>query len=100
MREKLGMNGNEKGNVSPGGIEGENGVVCVVLLFVGRNGIIGGEQADFGQLELSGIFFWSNGIVVEGEKVFVVFFSFLFLFHRFSFLHLFFLLHLIFFLTF
>ena len=49
MREKLGMNGNEKGNVSPGGIEGENGVVCVVLLFVGRNGIIGGEQADFGQ---------------------------------------------------
>lgn len=63
--------------------------MCVVLLFVGRNGIIGGEQADFGQLELSGVFFWSNGIVIEGEKVFVVFFSFLFLFHLFSFLLLF-----------
>ena len=74
--------------------------MCVVLLFVGRNGIIGGEQADFGQLELSGVFFWSNGIVVEGEKVFVVFFSFLFLFHLFSFLYLFLFLLLFFFLTF
>ena len=72
--------------------------MCVVLLFVGRNGIIGGEQADFGQLELSGVFFWSNGIVIEGEKVFVVFFSFLFFFHLFSFLYFF--LFLIFFLTF